>query len=422
MTPGSSSECCMLREAHECSPRGGLPNFFAHLERGGNITVAYLGGSITAQSGWRVQSLAYFQEHYPQATLTEVNAAIGGTGSLLGVFRLEHDVLRYEPDLVFVEFAVNDSNTNPESVVQSMEGIVRKTWNAYALCDICFVYTLTGKLLPDLQNGKFPKITTVMETIADHYDIPSIHMGLEVARLEKEGQLVMRAANSVMTRVSGKELDVNAHAGVDENGKIPFAPDAVHPYSDTGHKLYTQAIIRSLPPIKAVATNPVPHALPAPIDPNNLEQTVMAPIDQARMTGPWRQLDGDLMGFAKRLPCLWRGEPGARLSFQFTGSTAMIYHLLGPDCGKLEVTVDGTVSHPLCIDPYCTYHRLAILPVANNLNSGKTHKVEIKVLADKLDKKEILFERNRAHFEANPHHYTATNWYAGAIFLVGTLS
>ena len=82
------------RDAVECSPRGGLPNFYAKLGKGGALTVAYFGGSITSQAGWRVQSLERLGRRYPNVSFNEVDAAIGGTGSNLGVFRLGHDVLR----------------------------------------------------------------------------------------------------------------------------------------------------------------------------------------------------------------------------------------------------------------------------------------------------------------------------------------
>lgn len=98
-----------LVDTQECHPREGLPNFLAKAKTpGAEIKVAYFGGSITAQPGWRPKSLAHFQKTWPQAKFSEINAAIGGTGSDLGVFRLKHDVLDQKPDLLFVEFAVND--------------------------------------------------------------------------------------------------------------------------------------------------------------------------------------------------------------------------------------------------------------------------------------------------------------------------
>ncbi|MBL8995235.1 MAG: SGNH/GDSL hydrolase family protein, partial [Spirochaetia bacterium] len=71
-------------------------------------------------------------------------------------------------------------------------------------------------------------------------------------------------------------------------------------------------------------------------------------------------------------------------------------------------------------DGYCTYTRLGLLGVAANLED-KVHQVTIKVLSDKIDKAKILFEQNRADLEKNPAKYEPGNWYAGAIFLIGSL-
>jgi len=71
------------------------------LIHGGEVRIAYLGGSITAQEGWRPKTLNWFQEQFPSAKVSQINAAIGGTGSDLGVFRLKQDVLDQRPDLLF---------------------------------------------------------------------------------------------------------------------------------------------------------------------------------------------------------------------------------------------------------------------------------------------------------------------------------
>ncbi|MCX7009720.1 MAG: SGNH/GDSL hydrolase family protein, partial [Kiritimatiellaeota bacterium] len=130
-----------LVDAVECRARGGLPNFLARAAAGGELGVAYFGGSITAANGWRPKTFAWFKQAYPKAQFKEINAAIGGTGSDLGVFRNQHDVLQHKPNLVFVEFAVNDGGADPVRIQQTMEGIVRQTWKADPTTDICFVYT-----------------------------------------------------------------------------------------------------------------------------------------------------------------------------------------------------------------------------------------------------------------------------------------
>ena len=68
--------------------RGGLPNFFAKLDAGHKVNIGYLGGSITAQNGWRPKTLKWFQKNYPKAKISQINAAIGGTGSDLACFVL----------------------------------------------------------------------------------------------------------------------------------------------------------------------------------------------------------------------------------------------------------------------------------------------------------------------------------------------
>ena len=168
------------------SGRDDLPNFFSKLADGRDVKIAYLGGSITEQSGWRVKSRNWFQTQFPNAKVEEINAAVGGTGSDLGVFRVDSDVLQSKPDLLLVEFAVNDRETPPDLIRKAMEGIVRKTWKAQPECDICFVYTVTKDDIEGLKAGKMTRSESVMEEVADHYGIPSIHLGVDIARLEQE--------------------------------------------------------------------------------------------------------------------------------------------------------------------------------------------------------------------------------------------
>jgi hypothetical protein len=412
------------RKALECSPRAGLPNFFAKASAGGEIRVAYFGGSITAQPGYRVQTLAHFSKLYPKAKFREINAAIGGTGSDLGVFRLDQDVLKDKPDLMFVEFAVNDGGAQPVEIIRAMEGIVRKTWKALPGCDICFVYTFTEALLGDLKAGNFNRSAATMEMVADRYGIPSIHMGLEAVKLETEGKLLMKAEEAKMDRVSGEELNQSSPIAVGPDGKIPFSKDGVHPYPNTGHRLYTDAVVRSIPVIQGAAAGGRNHTLAEPLDADNYQNTAMLPLERAARTGPWTLLPVDsslAKSFSNRMGAVWKGEPGAELKFKFKGSAAKIYDLVGPDCGKLEVTINGSVSSRQRFDAYCTYSRLATTPLGSGLDPSKIHEVKVRVLPDKIDKNPILFEKNRADFAKYPEKYAPTNWYAGAIFLVGEL-
>lgn len=412
-----------LRDAVELSGRGGLPNTFEKLKAGQSLKIAYLGGSITEQKGWREQSREWLQKRYPEAKISEINAAIGGTGSDLGVFRVESDVLSKKPDLLFVEFAVNDTGAANERIAKAMEGIVRKTWRALPNTDICFVYTVTAKDTAGLAAGKMKQSDSIMEAVADHYAIPSIHFGLEIARLEKEGKLVMSSADSPMTRVSGEELDVPSPMPTDSKGRILFSKDGVHPLAETGQTLYTQALIRSFEKLDGVGT-PGARTLVEPLTSDNWELARRIPLDQAgTLVGNVIKLDPAsalAKSFAHRLPSIWKLEPGAALRFKFRGTKASVYELLGPDGAKLEIAVDGKSREAMSFDAYCTYHRLGTLSIADKLEDT-VHEVSITVLPDAPDKRSILFPNNRPDLDKDPAKYTPTNWYAGAIFIVGEI-
>ena len=108
-------------------------------ERGEDITVALIGGSITegtisngSKDGEVPFKLAYAEifrrwwtERFPNVKVSFVNAGIGGTDSYLGVHRLRMDVLSKKPDVVLVEYAVNDDGSKLMYKV-SYDSLVRR--------------------------------------------------------------------------------------------------------------------------------------------------------------------------------------------------------------------------------------------------------------------------------------------------------
>jgi lysophospholipase L1-like esterase len=396
-----------LRDAVECRPRAGLANFFAKLNARRPVKIAYLGGSITAANGWRLQTLDWFRKQYRRSKIDQIHAAIGGTGSGLGAYRLGHDVLRHGPDLVFVEFAVNDSKTPSADIHRAMEGIVRQIWKHDPSTDICYVYTLKLEMLADLQNGKFPRSASAMEDIADHYGIPSIHMGVEVARRERAGTLVFKAG-SAARGARGKPL--------------VFSKDGVHPLN-AGHQIYTEVIARSMMNIQKHGT-PGPHALAAPYIADNLENAKIVPLDAAKMSGTWEKLNlrkhPIARRFGNRMPALWKTDtPGSSLRFRFKGTAVGFYDVLGPDCGQLIVKIDGRQTGIRArIDHYCSYHRISQMSVGRGLKD-EIHEVHVEVHPEQPDKAKIM--RGHQDFKKNPKKYDGRNWYVGGIFLVGQI-
>lgn len=99
---------------------GQHPASFAEFDRraqaGETLSVVFFGGSLTyganasdpLKTSYRGLMGQYLKDRYPKAHIEIHDAAIGGTGSQLGLFRLERDVLSCKPDLVFLDFTVND--------------------------------------------------------------------------------------------------------------------------------------------------------------------------------------------------------------------------------------------------------------------------------------------------------------------------
>ncbi len=396
------------RKAIECHPRFGLPNFAAKAESDGTVKIAYLGGSITAAGGWRIQSREWFQKQYPKAKFEEIHAAIGGTGSDLGVFRLGNDVLRHKPDLLFVEFAVNDGGASPERIHKAMEGIVRQTWRSDPTIDICFVYTLSLPVLPELKAGNMQRSASAMEELADLYGIPSIHFGVKVAEMEKSGELVFKAPKP---------------KNAAEARPMVFSTDGVHPHAETGHRLYTESIARSWSKIRASGKAVGPHKLPEPLRKDNWEQAKQVAITPAMLHGAWKKIPADdsmAKRFQRNMPVLYKtSEAGASLEFTFNGTTASVFDLLGPDGGRLSVELDGgKPSLRNRIDPYCTYHRMSQLSLARDLPEGR-HKVRITLTDEKIDKRAILFEKNRPYYDVHKERYADNAWHAASLMIIG---
>lgn len=105
---------------------------------GEKTTIAFLGGSITQGAGaipinrecyaWKTfQGICALCGRGTEENLHYVKAGVGGTSSELGVVRYERDVCRdgkTEPDLVVVEFAVNDEGD--ETKGECFESLLQK--------------------------------------------------------------------------------------------------------------------------------------------------------------------------------------------------------------------------------------------------------------------------------------------------------
>lgn len=137
-TSFATEEELAASDAWESCNDAELASVMLRAEQGEPITVACIGGSITqgtiaeGSKDDQVEQVRPYAEIYqqwwtdrfPQSDITFVNAGIGGTDSYLGLHRLNRDVLAYHPDVVLVEFSVNDEDSNFYKC--SYENLIRK--------------------------------------------------------------------------------------------------------------------------------------------------------------------------------------------------------------------------------------------------------------------------------------------------------
>lgn len=176
------------------------------------VNIVYLGGSITeAADGWRDGIGSYIKSKYEPLvegrTITNYNAGKGGTTSFYGLQRLERDVISKNPDLVFVEFSVNDTVIPTEQSKQSMEGIVRRLQSIDTHPIIVFVYTSTAIIGNNVQD--------VHHEIAEYYNIPEINF--------------VQCWNDMGYKLGNMDASINDY----------YNDDKVHP-NGKGHSVWTE--------------------------------------------------------------------------------------------------------------------------------------------------------------------------------------
>lgn len=189
------------------------------------VTAVFLGGSITAGTGATDSSKNYVSltGEYLKSTyaygsdVTIINSGVGGKGSAFGSKHFYNYVGKYNPDILFVEYAVNDraaAGGEEEMVKKTLEQVVQKALALPKKPQIVFIYT-TGYNLDSC--------TDWHNAVASHYEIPVIDL-----------------MQAVKTEIIGDEAAVTW-----ANYGQPYLGDGVHP-TDEGYAFYAEKIIEAL--------------------------------------------------------------------------------------------------------------------------------------------------------------------------------
>lgn len=145
-------------------------------QAGEDLTLAYIGGSITQGAGatpintecyTRKMCEAFEKKYMKGGKATYIKAGVGGTPSELGIVRYDRDVLAggtNKPDLVVIEFAVNDAGD--ETGGDCYEGLVRTALESPEAPAVILIfsvfaddYNLEDRLVPIGKHYKLPLVS-----------------------------------------------------------------------------------------------------------------------------------------------------------------------------------------------------------------------------------------------------------------------
>lgn len=302
--------------------RHGLTNSRIKFKRQKKGRVAFLGGSITYNPGWRNMVCQYLQDRFPETDFDFVAAGIPSTGSTPGAFRLTRDVFKNGPvDLLFEEAAVNDSTNNRTDTeqIRGMEGIVRHARTLNPEIDIILMYFVDPEKMKTYNDGSIPAVIRNHEKVAEHYQLLSLNLALEVTE-----------------RVNAGQFD------------WPNDFRNLHP-SPFGQIVYFRSMKRLLDSAWIAdnvqsTPNPMPEE---PLDPFSYYRGRYVDIGEAELVEGftydsfWNPGDGKGVrkGFVN-VPVLKADRPGATLRLKFEGSAVGLFVTCGPDVGIVEYSID----------------------------------------------------------------------------------
>lgn len=352
-----------------------LKNLMKRAANGESLVIGFLGGSITQGSLSSTPKTCYaylvyewWKKSFPNAAFSFVNGGIGGTTSHYGGARAWKDVLCYRPDIVTVDFSVNDDAN--EFFEETYEGTLRRLLaapSAPAVVVLNNVFYDTGKNAQDYHNR-----------IADHYGIPHVSIKDTVYPDVESGKIV----------------------------RADITPDNLHP-NDKGHRLVADEICKLLDSIKAEmeeetiagenieGKNTKTEAsvlLPAPLTENAYEHSRLIQIQDNEAI-----LDGFLVDPIEKKGMLdifkngWTAaHTNDRISFEIECSCLAVQYRksVQQPVPKAKAVIDGDEAHAVILDGNFTEDWgdcLYLEPLLHHAEK-KVHRIEITV----TDAKDIV--------------------------------
>ncbi|MDE7280306.1 MAG: SGNH/GDSL hydrolase family protein [Ruminiclostridium sp.] len=319
-------------------------------QAGEEITVGFIGGSITegltagADACWAKLTYDALCKMFPNTKINYVNAGLSGTPSILGVVRAERDLFgEYTPDIVFIEFAVNDGGD--QMYKDCYESLVKKCLEKENSPAVALLFTVLKNRYSCQEH---------MSAIGEHYNLPMMSVG--------------NAINPMFD------------AGLMEWEK--YSDDESHP-NFWGHELVKDFVMNYINKVneKAQAEEmPEPSAIPdTALNTAEYSEMKLLERDQMNVTSVENFKESDSVIATFKNGWQYRGKEGASLTFTAEFKTLfLVFRCNNTDAfADAEVYVDGELAKTLPSNKSGGWGNPEA-DLAWNGESG-THTVEIKI-------------------------------------------
>lgn len=362
-----------------------VKRLLAKASSGKDITIGVIGGSITAganaepiEANCYGERLKVWFENTYGINVTLINAGIGSTNSYYGTIRAEDQLLRYNPDLIVVEYAVNDDVSN-EIYKLSYEGLLRKVMKAPGYPAVIPLMLCTQAKISS-QSVKVP--------FAQYYQLPIVSYADAVAD---------EIANASKTWLNYYGTSVLASG------------DGVHP-NTAGHQKITDLLSNLFLAVTPDAAAPLTYDLPLPLYSAALEDGFMLSENNItpQKTGVW--FDGDNNKWLRINPGGkgWMANTvGSELAFDFIGDAVAVTYWRRPtneNHGQAEIWVDNN-SKTTVNSQGDNLDQL----ILSGLGSG-AHKLHIRLIENKnFEISNIVIAGDRDYFNSSKNIKSALN-------------
>jgi lysophospholipase L1-like esterase len=351
----------MLSISH-ASPTLDFSAFDKKARSGEGLSVVFLGGSLTwgAQStspmdtSYRALVGKKLRQTYPNACFQLWDAAIGGTGSQLAAFRLDRDVLAHHPDLVFLDFTVNDGcYADPApAVLSSYESLMRRLVQA----GIPVVQVILPAKKDVEANPPARPLDLKHKEIAAAYGLP-----------------VADAVTLVKQRVAGGDATPNQLWDLPE--------DQTHP-GDAGYALYAEAAWQAF-------KQAVSGKMKCRVPPKMLHADTYMKVNRFRLAAAPALPEGWQVGKPHRnavafdfVCSRWMddlviaGTGAAALRLMVQASDVMLFGEMTKTSGCFTVRIDG--GEPKVFSARCADGNMRLFQmIAEGLDATQEHQMEI---------------------------------------------